>query len=326
MASLSNQTTFAIINVVSDIINEKGILSQDGTDKAKAPSVPQNSASMPPKDKHAELTGTPFFEHDAGIPECIFDYILNEFEEGMMKPVNVRFDHPATGRKSRRRKVDCRNRLLLWLNQMKTRKLIWDASFEYGWNNKSVSDDFRHLSYEFVECFDEQWLKEMSANEQLQSQGVYAEFPTAVGSIDGIQRIRRRSVHLPENVQRKEMYCWKHRNAEGQNVQAFVDSFGLAREVLISMISGRRAFPVTVCHTFNCCRCPWRISGQSCVQTFVRGSFAGDHFGRRWLSGQRRQNDHLSRQRGPAVLVAQTPSLVGGEVLWEAESVADDRR
>eukprot|EP01083_Nonionella_stella_P063580 165214_1 len=72
----------------------------------------------------------------------------------------------------------------------------------------------------------------MSDNEIYAAEGLFDGYQHAYQALDGSHFQRRTSKRLPAGVRRREMFGWKHRWAECQNVQAAVNHFGMATEVL----------------------------------------------------------------------------------------------
>lgn len=58
-------------------------------------------------------------------------------------------------------------------------------------------------------------------------------YDTAYQCLDGTQILSTRSVELPDNVERSDLYCWKHRWPQGRNCQAVVSHFGHCTELVI---------------------------------------------------------------------------------------------
>ena len=195
--------------------------------------VPPSIGTLPPKDIYGEIHNTVWFKHHTGLTEDIFDYICDKLSFNITEARNVDFKYDAATnyyRKRRPCKISTVNRIIHFLHTMRTGDILWNASKDNNWNTCSVSKDFCHVLYHFVKTFDSIWIRQMNDTEKNQNRKWIA-FPTAYSCLDGTQFQRRKSTRLPDGVRRKEMYCYKHRWAEGQNVQAVINHFGIATEV-----------------------------------------------------------------------------------------------
>ena len=64
----------------------------------------------------------------------------------------------------------------------------------------------------------------------------FHEYPTAYQCLDGSHFHKRKSTRLPPGVRRRELHLYKHKYSEGQNVQAVVNHFGVATQVVTGIL------------------------------------------------------------------------------------------
>ena len=196
---------------------------------------PQSIRNTAAKDVYGDIYNTVWFKHYTGVKETVFDYIKNGLFERIYDARNIYGHFTAAqnaARVQRACKIDNNNRIINFLRQMRTGQIIWDAAHENGWNIKSASFDFYHVLIHFVDEFESEWIRPLSDDERRAAQGLWPDYPNAYQCLDGSHFHRRRSKTLPEGFRRREMYCYKHKYPEGQNVQCVVTHQGIATQVL----------------------------------------------------------------------------------------------
>ena len=206
--------------------------------------------ALPPKDVYGDIRNTVWFKHYTGISEDIFNYVVDEIGFDITEARNIDFKYGALEnyyRKRRPCKISVPNRIIHFLHTMRTGNICWDASHDNNWNIASVSEDFYHVLIHFVERFDHEWIRPMTEEEK--DMGcLWWEYPDAYQAADGCHFVRRKSKTLPEGVRRRELYLYKHKYPEGQNVQAVVNHFGIATQVVTGMYNESAAIKSNMCH------------------------------------------------------------------------------
>eukprot|EP01084_Bolivina_argentea_P191600 329110_1 len=197
----------------------------------------QSIGNLPAVNVYSSIFNTVFFKHYTGIHEDLYVYIKHRMDKRISSARNVSFKYTQYfnqmfGR-SRKCKLDNDNRLVCFLHQFRTGELVWNAAFHHGWNITSISLDFFHILFHFVDEFYDDWVTEMSDEEKTQMIGMFDGYPLCYQTLDGSQFLTTKSSKLPGGVRRREYYCWKHRWPEGKNVQAKVSHYGHATEVMI---------------------------------------------------------------------------------------------
>ena len=181
-------------------------------------------ARKPPKDLYSELYGSVYFKHHTGICMPLFDYINDELAFDVSEARNVHFQFNDTDnyyRKRRRCKISVSNRIMCFLHTMKEGDAVWEAAKDNNWNITSVSLDFFHVLIKFVDHFESTWIREMEDDEK--DNMTFAGYSPAYQALDGSHFHRRKSKTLPDGLRRRELYLYKHKYPEGQNVQAVVN-------------------------------------------------------------------------------------------------------
>ena len=194
-----------------------------------------------PGDIHSEIYGYPWFKHETGVCEELFDIMMARMDERISEARNIYGKYTEEENKQRKKRscnITNENGFICFLQQMRSGKLIWNSAFEHKWNKSSVNVGFFHVLEHFVDEFDAEVIKKMDDDEILSQLGAFEGYPSAYQCLDGSHFIRRRSVELPEGLRRREMYSYKTKAAEGQNVQAVVNAFGLATEVVTGIPAG----------------------------------------------------------------------------------------
>lgn len=212
--------------IANDILDEK---------QPKEPPVYRPIGQLPPKDIYNEIAGTVFFKRLAGIDEPIFDYIVEQLRAPLRKAKNIDFkytDAENDARVHRTCKLSLENRLLAFLFRMKDKTTLWHNAFRFGWNVASLSKDFRWIAITFDKTLEPTWIRELNQQEKQASRGLIDGFDNAVYIVDGKHFVRRRSSEISDGTKRTEWYSYKHKNPEGQNVQAKICAFGIACEVI----------------------------------------------------------------------------------------------
>ena len=208
--------------------------------------------TLPPKDKYNEIYNTLWFKPYCGVHEPLFDYICDGVIVDITEARNVRFKYDAEYNYTRRRrpcKISVHNRIISFLHNMRTGKILRTAALDHNWNKTSVSDDFFHVLQKFVARFYDEWIHDMT-DEQKDDCCIWPEYPTAYGTLDGSHFSRSKSVKLPDDVRRRELHGYKHNLPEVQNVQAVVSSFGVCTELAVGIPGGTNdaAASIYVCH------------------------------------------------------------------------------
>ena len=215
--------------------------------------------NIPPVNVHADIYNTVWFKPYTGIRERTFDYINGRLNERIYEARNIHGEYDAITNAARKRqpcKVSNINRIINFLRQMRTGEIIWDAARECGWNIFSASVDFYHLLLHFVDEFEADWIRPLTNREKRNAKGLWPDYPNAYQALDGSHFHRRKSKHLPPGMRRRELYLYKHRFPEGQNVQAAVTHQGIATQVLTGLLC------MHIFLSFVCCVC-------CCIQAFL---------------------------------------------------------
>lgn len=225
---------------------------QSKIDNIKPPSQNPSVSRLPPKDRHAEIYNTMWFKPYCGVHEPLYDYICDGMSFDITEARNVRFEYTAEDNYFRRRrpcKISNKNRIISFLHNMRTGKILSDAALDHNWNKASVSDDFFHVLQKFVARFYDEWIRHMTDDEKDDCR-IWPEYPNAYGTLDGSHFARSKSVKLPDGVRRRELYGYKHNLPEVQNVQAVVSSFGVCTELAVGIPGGTNdaAASIFVCH------------------------------------------------------------------------------
>ena len=212
--------------IANEIFDEK---------QPKEPPVYRPIGKLAPKDVYTEIAGSAFFKRLTGIDEPIFDYIVNQLRVPLSKPKNIYFEYTDAENDTRIRrkcKLSVENRLLAFLFRMKDKTTLWHNAFHFGWNVGSLSKDFQWIAITFDKTLEPIWIKELNQQEKQASKGLIDGYNDAVYIVDGKHFVRRRSKEISDGTKRTEWYSYKHRNPEGQNVQAKISPFGMACEVI----------------------------------------------------------------------------------------------
>eukprot|EP01084_Bolivina_argentea_P252036 422951_1 len=183
-----------------------------------------------------DIYNTVFFKHELGINENLWNFIFPRMNERLSKPRNIFFEYDDATNDARRRrscKLSNENRFVCFLRQMRKGKLVWGTAYDHGWNITSVSMDFFHCLFHFVDEFYDEWVCEMTDAQKQSMMGRFEGYPLCYQVLDGSQFLTTKSVALPEGVRRREVYCWKHKWPEGKNVQTVVSHYGHATQVKI---------------------------------------------------------------------------------------------
>ena len=228
--------TFLIALLISIFLDDYNVIDYNDEDDDDDNNMQYRLiANVQPNDIYNKIYGTVWFKHYTGINQALFDYIIGEIGFDVTEARNIHFaysDHDNYFRKRRKCKITVRNRIINFLHQMRTGEIVHDIAYENGWNASSVSADFFHVLIQFVKRFDSEWIRKMDDNIKDQLLGLFEGYPTAYQALDGVQFPRRKSKRLPNGIRRRELYLYKHKFPEGENVQAVINHFGLATEVL----------------------------------------------------------------------------------------------
>ena len=212
--------------------------SESITDIVEEPAVP--ISDLPATDVCKDIHHTPFFKHYKGLNEDVFDYIVDNLSFNVTEARNVDFKFdPETNYLRRRRpcKISTVNRIVHFLHTMRTGDIVWDAAKDNQWNSCSASKDFCHVLYHFVKTFNADWIQDMDDHER-NVNCRFPGFPTAYQALDGSHFHRRKSKRLPPGIHRRQLHLHKHKCPEGQNVQAVVNHFGVATQVVTGIPGG----------------------------------------------------------------------------------------
>ena len=238
--SLVSYAVALVLHNASNLSDKERQKILSGVQSIQRPIARACITELSPRDKYGHIYKKMWFKAHTGVSELLYDHITDGCSHRIKEARNVRFEYTVDENMMRRRrpcKVDTKNRFVSFLHQMRSGKLISDASLDYNWCKASVSDDFFHVLQKFVETFYADWIHKMSDEEK--DNGCYwEEYPSAYQALDGSHFHRRKSKVLPDGVRRREMFLYKHKYAEGQNVQAVVNYFGIATEVVVGIPGG----------------------------------------------------------------------------------------
>ena len=192
-------------------------------------------ADIPAKDVYNDIYNTVWFKHHTGVCEGLFDIIYDGIGFDITEARNIYFEYSARDNYYRRRrpcKISTHNRIIHFLHTMRTGNIVWDAAHENNWNIASCSMDFFHVLIHFVNTFEDTWIRQMTDEEKDNGCHWPAPYDTCYQAADGVHFHRRKSKRLPDGLRRRELYLYKHKYPEGQNVQAVVNHFGVATQVV----------------------------------------------------------------------------------------------
>ena len=156
-----------------------------------------------------------------GLTKPTFDAVLSDVSDFIEMPRNVRgvySDEQNVQRKFRKCLYDTPHRFALWLEQMKHGIDCTYLSNRVDWCVGVLSDDFTHITLQFVTAMDWKWIRPLTAEEIELCKGQLMEFPDAVACLDGKQFQRRATVKVPNKYHRKELYGYKHRTEVDNSV------------------------------------------------------------------------------------------------------------
>ena len=188
----------------------------------------------PAKDVYAAMRDSGYCAHHYNMNPRMFEFIIHEMLPLVAQPINVDFKYTYEENLERRWsscKLDNLNRIGAFLHEMSEGTKVWTSAWQNGWNAPSISRNWRHNLFHFLDRFDGQWIRPMSATELVQNQ-VWPNYPTACCALDGSMFRRRMTTTLPDGVDRVDYFDHKHQRPEAINVQSICTSSGIATHLL----------------------------------------------------------------------------------------------